>query len=192
MKDFLLFVFAASTLWLSLQALVKGTVHQSDVDAALQSEPVRVRDSLDRVRSEVAEVAAPNAFLDVRAKDSLVLALQGEVRRLRRRLEKGGTAIAAEVGTKVDTALAAAPDSLGRATSEFNFGNWVSGKVSLAGDSLGLELDIRNSYLATVGMEKKGLFGRPRPVVEVVNKVLRLQRLVMLVSASSVRFSQLY
>jgi len=154
-------------------AVIAGIAYHFKVGEkmALESELVLVRDSLDRVRTEASQVVMLRSFLDVQAKDSLVLALQGEVRRLKGRLGRaGGTAIGAEAVTRVDTVLKVEGDTAsGRVSSTFDLRGWVLGRASLAGDSLGLELSVRNSYLATVGMERKWLLGRLRPVVEVVN-----------------------
>jgi len=119
------------------------------------------RDSLHHARAQAIESERASLFLAARARDSLVRELQAEVRRHKKRLERGGSVAVAKTETRVDTVFAG---------SSFDLGGWVSGSVSLSGDSVLLGLRVRNEYSVVTGHEKRGLFSRPAPFVEVTNR----------------------
>jgi len=119
------------------------------------------RDSLHHARARAIESERASLFLAMSARDSLVRELQAEVRKHKKRLERGGSVTVVKTETKVDTVF------VGRG---FDLGGWASGSVSLSGDSVLLGLRVRNAYTVVTGHEKRGLFSRPVPFVEVASR----------------------
>jgi|GEM_PF-4509131 len=119
------------------------------------------RDSLHHAKTQIVESERASLFLAMSARDSLVRELQEEVRKYKKMLERGGSVTTIKTETRLDTAFA---------REDFDLGGWASGSVSLSGDSVLLGLRVRSEYTVATGYEKRGLFSRPVPFVEVTNK----------------------
>ena len=123
------------------------------------------KDGLNRAKITVLETRDSEDFIKLATKDSAVLALQQEVKDMKRYLRRQGSVTNFDSNTDIDTSspteVVDNPDKpeFPSYKSKFNLNGWVVGESFATVDSTFLDLKIKNSYSLTVGREPTGFLG---------------------------------
>lgn len=136
------------------------------------------KDSLNRARIQVIETQKTKDFLALQSNDSLIKRLQDKVNYFKKQLKDQGVVTVFDSETNVKTTSKTeiiVRDTIRNNTfpeykSNFNLNDWVIGNTISNKDSTTLTLKIKNSYSVIVGKERKGLFKKSVPFVEVINE----------------------
>lgn len=139
---------------------------------------------VQRARIRAFETRETETFLKFKTTDSLIIALQGMVKKFEKNLRNSGSATIFRTETKVDTFLVGSVQVLPGDTirrdsfielypkyiSEFNLGGWIKGEITMGFDTLKITGESRNEYSVVIGEEKqKGWFKKPLAFVDVSN-----------------------
>lgn len=114
-------------------------------------------------------------FIKFASKDSLTLALQREVRNMRKYLKKQGsvTNFSSESNITTSSGTQVSSDKSGSPVykSDFDLGGWIFGKSVATKDSTYYDIGYKDKYSLTVGIEPQGFWGlgKGKPFVEVTS-----------------------
>lgn len=116
-------------------------------------------------------------FIKFATKDSAVLALQQEVKDMKRYLKKQGSVTNFTTNTGVDVTaetevIPTDEPNFPTYKSKFNLDGWVYGQSVATKDSTTLDLKIKNDYTLVIGREPQGFLGlgKPKTFAQVTNK----------------------
>lgn len=168
-------------MWNNSRAKIR---EQTDLVESLNAnlETWKDKDSLNHARIQVIETARTKDFLAIQTNDSLVKELQNTVQDFKKYLKKQGsvTVIKTETGINTVAETKVTPKNTIKNNgqnhvfpeykSNFDLNGWVKGTTIANKDSTVIDLKIKNDYSVIIGQESQGLFKRPRPFVEVINK----------------------
>lgn len=134
------------------------------------------KDGLNRAKISTLETSKTKEFLALATKDSSVIALQQEVKEMRRYLRNKGSVTNFSSDTTVDTSspTEVTVDNSGNPTykSKFDLDGWVFGNSVATKDSTYLNLKVKNKYSLTLGVEPTGFLGlgKGKPFAQVKNE----------------------
>lgn len=116
-------------------------------------------------------------FVNFATRDSLTLALQKEVKDMKKYLKKQGSVTnitnITHVTAAAETEIIPTDDkNFPNYKSKFNLDGWVYGETLATKDLTKLSLTVKNEYSVVVGSEKTGFLGlgKRNPFVQVTNK----------------------
>ena len=145
------------------------------------------KDGVSRARIQAIETARTKDFLKATTTDSLIMALQVQVKKFSKELKKGGNVTYVQTEFRIDTVFTDRIKIVGETVVEgltypiyhrdfklIDKGKtWVEGDITMGIDSLFLKQKILNEYSVVIGREKKKglkiLFKKPKPFVDVSN-----------------------
>tara|TARA_R110000796_G_scaffold231853_8_gene349959 strand:+ start:10892 stop:11647 length:756 start_codon:yes stop_codon:yes gene_type:complete len=139
---------------------------------------------IQRARIRAFETRDAATFLKFKTTDSLIIALQGTVKKFEKNLKNSGSVTIFKTETRVDSFLVGGIEVLPGDTiirdsfleiypkykREFDLGGWITGEITMGLDTLGITGKSKNEYTIVIGEEKqKGWFKKPLTFVDVYN-----------------------
>lgn len=150
---------------------------QANLNTALKDsvQTWRGKDGLNRAKIETLETSKSDEFLALASKDDAIVALQNEVRSMKRYLKKKGSVTNFTSETSVDTSVPTEVVDNGTPfptyKSKFDLNGWVYGNSVATKDSTYYNLKVKNKYSLTLGVEPTGFLGlgKGKPFAQVKN-----------------------
>lgn len=170
-------ILVIGILFYFLQKEINKNTENSQLISSLNSEMIQWKDKYGNSHSkiEILQTSSIKSFLEIQSKDSTILHLQQVVKTFKKEMARLqnvthiDSETSAETLVKTDT-IYLDKDSSPIYKSKFNLDNWVYGNVVSGKDSISLSLKVRNKFDVVIGEEKKNIFSRGKPFVEVVSK----------------------
>jgi hypothetical protein len=122
---------------------------------------------------DVITTESNNTFLQVKSKDSSIIALQNQVQYYKSLLKHNGSVSNVSTVTIVDTIIHT--DTISNVTDTFNinldklFNNWITGYIAGNHNNTRLAFNVKNEFSVIIGYESQGIFKKDKPVAIITN-----------------------
>jgi len=178
LKQNIFWLFITLVLVLALVSTCSKVNEKQNFISALESELIQFKDKdgLNHSKIQLLEASQTSSFLQLKLKDSTLLALQNQVKQYQDKIKNQGSITHFISNIKIDTILKTDTIYYNENNnliykSDFNLRNWVYGSVTSNKDSLHLNLSIKNEYSVIIGQDNSSTFSfkKTQPFVEVIN-----------------------
>jgi len=139
------------------------------------------KDSVNHTKTKIIESQKIKYFLELKSKDSMITKLQKVVKNYKNKISKKGNVTLfssnSKINNKSKTNITIKDTIIKNDTvylypeykSDFNLKNWVIGNTISNKDTTEINLKIKNEYSVIIGNERKNIFSKNKPFVEIIN-----------------------